>query len=62
MRLFNKKRFMLFILDHKTDTWLLYGNYEKKEDYEKVVNELYETKQIYGLDEYMVHDKNMEIS
>ncbi|MDD4157714.1 MAG: hypothetical protein PHY08_14210 [Candidatus Cloacimonetes bacterium] len=57
-----KKRFSLYILDHKTNSWLLFNRYNTKREYEIEVNKLLQYGIIYALDEYMIHDRNMEIS
>lgn len=57
-----KKRFSLYILDHKTNSWLLFNRYNTKREYEIEVHKLLQLGIIYALDEYMIHDKNMEIA
>lgn len=57
-----KKRFSLYILDHKSNTWFLYNRFNTKTEYELEVHKLLKLGIIYALDEYMIHDKNMEIA
>jgi hypothetical protein len=57
-----KKRFSLYILDHKTNTWLHYMKFDTKLQCELEVNKLLQCGLIYALDEYMIHDKNMDIT